>query len=475
MSGMGSEHPSPHPSPAALSFRGQHSPGTPNLGSAASRSASEMPPTPNIAEGSQQGFSQLGNSAHGSNAVYRAGPRSSSQDFHTAYTLSPTMSIVNPTQPSSMTNHYHGSLGGYQPRTSQPSIYVVTQGLQPPSLQQPTDLPELHAPSPNPSSATDSTFSTPISDVARIPGPWARGHRSPTSDRTYSHRLSPYPGTAPRGLQTSGPGIEGTPALQPPLFIDSFPNPPSSGHAFGATLNVPSSMAYSTASPSHHHPSLSASSASTIRPYQHHQHQQADLLSSFRSPTPPLRASSQAGEVLMTPAPSLSNHLDSMAGLDRRKRLAMEAHHSLLGSPGGMGSLDVLGLAAAYGGSSSAASPHPDNASHSSGMATELDLALGGGCAMPAISSMTIPLPAPVRAAIPRYLDIYWAQVDPVLPLLHRQSLGNDLEDVLRCSMAAVATQNLDDREDRTRGNQLHEFAWQEVKRVSDALVASSQ
>ncbi len=94
---------------------------------------------------------------------------------------------------------------------------------------------------------------------------------------------------------------------------------------------------------------------------------------------------------------------------------------------------------------------------------------------MPATSSMTIPLPAPVRAAIPRYLDIYWTQVDPVLPLIHRQSVGNDLEDVLRCSMAAVATQNLDDREDRTRGNQLHEFAWQEVKRVSDGLVASSQ
>jgi hypothetical protein len=33
--------------------------------------------------------------------------------------------------------------------------------------------------------------------------------------------------------------------------------------------------------------------------------------------------------------------------------------------------------------------------------------------------------------------------------------------------MAAVATQYLNSKEDRTRGNQLHEFAWHEAKRVS--------
>jgi hypothetical protein len=54
------------------------------------------------------------------------------------------------------------------------------------------------------------------------------------------------------------------------------------------------------------------------------------------------------------------------------------------------------------------------------------------------------------------------------LPLIHRQTFEAAPEDVLKCAMAAVATQHLDNREDRTRGNQLHEFAWQEVKRVSD-------
>jgi hypothetical protein len=103
-------------------------------------------------------------------------------------------------------------------------------------------------------------------------------------------------------------------------------------------------------------------------------------------------------------------------------------------------------------------------------MVPELDLAFIGGCALPGPPSITIPLPGPVRAAIPRYIDVYWAQVDPILPFIHYQSFQDGSEDVLKCAMAAVATQHLDNREDRTRGNQLHEFAWQEVKRVSGGL-----
>lgn len=88
---------------------------------------------------------------------------------------------------------------------------------------------------------------------------------------------------------------------------------------------------------------------------------------------------------------------------------------------------------------------------------------------MPIPVSMAIPLPAPVRAAIPRYVEEYWARVDPVLPLVHRRLFEAGPEDVLKCAMAAVATQHLACREDRNRGAQLHEFAWHEVKRVSDA------
>jgi hypothetical protein len=157
-----------------------------------------------------------------------------------------------------------------------------------------------------------------------------------------------------------------------------------------------------------------------------------------------------------------------MVGLDRRKEVMMEAHQNLLDSHASLDTLDVLGgLSMGYGGIT-AASPGADNSSHGSDIVAELDLALGGGCAMPTSSSMSIPLPGPVRSAIPRYLDLYWTQVNPVLPLVHRQSFDAAPEDVLRCAMAAVATQHLDNKEDRTRGNQLHEYAWQEVKRVSD-------
>jgi hypothetical protein len=72
-----------------------------------------------------------------------------------------------------------------------------------------------------------------------------------------------------------------------------------------------------------------------------------------------------------------------------------------------------------------------------------------------------------VRAAIPGYLDVYWDKVHPVLPVVHRQSFEAAPEEALRCAMAAVATQYLPSKEDRTRGNQLHEYAWHEAKRVS--------
>lgn len=103
------------------------------------------------------------------------------------------------------------------------------------------------------------------------------------------------------------------------------------------------------------------------------------------------------------------------------------------------------------------------------GEITGLNLELGSKYAMHSSMppSMNIPLPAAIRTAIPGYLDVYWEKVHPVLPIVHRQSFEAEPEDVLRCAMAAVATQHLDTKEDRNRGNQLHEHAWQEAKRVS--------
>jgi hypothetical protein len=132
--------------------------------------------------------------------------------------------------------------------------------------------------------------------------------------------------------------------------------------------------------------------------------------------------------------------------------------------------LDLLGgIAVGYGaGSGITASPGADHGGHGADVVAELDLAMGGGCAMPTPISITVPLPGHIRAAIPRYLEVYWASIDPVLPLVHRQSFEAAPDDVLSCAMAAVATQYFSSREDRNRGNDLHEFAWQELKRVSE-------
>jgi len=459
---LASAQQTPYASPAALSFQ-THPPSVASgTGPLASPSATEIPPTPNHVPASQPGF------ADGSNtAIHRMAPRSLSQDFHSAsaaYTLSPIISIVNPTHSPSLTGHHQSNMDNCQPRTGQPPIYVVTQL---PSLHPSNDVPELHDASPLPSSASDSTYSTPVSEVPRNPR-WVRGLRSPT-DWSTPQRLSPYPGTAPRGLQSSAPGMDGISALQAPLFVSSYSSPQPSDHTFhGATLNVPSSVAYSAASTGHyHHPSLSASSNATFRP---HGHRHSHSLSSVRSRTPPAGGSSHGSETLLVSAPSLSSHLDAMVSVDRRKGAMMDSHDDIMGSNGPISSLDVLGgLAMEYGGSSSAASPGTDSVSHGSGIVPVLTLSLGGGCSVPERPSLVSTLPGPIRAALPRYLDIYWKLADPCLPLIHRPSTRSTVqEDVLRFAMAAVATQHLGTGEDRLRGNQLHELAWQELKRVSD-------
>ncbi|KAI1633463.1 hypothetical protein F4809DRAFT_584278 [Biscogniauxia mediterranea] len=76
-----------------------------------------------------------------------------------------------------------------------------------------------------------------------------------------------------------------------------------------------------------------------------------------------------------------------------------------------------------------------------------------------------ITISRPIRSAIPEYLDVYWKRFDNLFPLVHRRSLEPAADEVLQCAMAAVGTQYLQGKEDRIRGNTLHEFAWQEAKR----------
>ncbi|KAI1762156.1 hypothetical protein GGR53DRAFT_532937 [Hypoxylon sp. FL1150] len=68
-----------------------------------------------------------------------------------------------------------------------------------------------------------------------------------------------------------------------------------------------------------------------------------------------------------------------------------------------------------------------------------------------------------VRNAIPKYLDVYWKRFDTLFPLVHRKNTKTAADEVLCCAMAAIGTQFLQGKEDRIRGNELHEFAWKEV------------
>ncbi|GAB1316241.1 hypothetical protein MFIFM68171_06451 [Madurella fahalii] len=455
----GSVRESPHLSPAAVSRQAQQSPHSPSAivagsgpGLAPSPSATEIPPTPSAGISGQARFSQV----HRNSPVYTVSDSG-------AFRLSPDHTIINPTQPSPLTRPYPGGPGPYQPPRSEP-LYVVTQGIPQPSLQPAGQPPDLQDTSPWPSSASDSAYSTP-SDGSRNTRHWMRGHRSPTDEWGASQRLSPYPPPGSRGPQAPQVPMTGASGLQPSLFVSSYTsNAQSQDQHFGGAMLGVSSLGFS--GPAGHHSSLSGSSDSTLRPPHHRQH--GNSISSIRSQTPPLNTAPHARDSLIAPIPTVPSRLGPLAGVGHRKRMMVAPHQDLMGQ-GAIGGMDVLGgLDMGYGGSGSvnAASPGGDNSNHSSGIVAGLDLAMVDGCAMPISAAMTIPLPGPVRAAIPGYLEVYWARVDPLLPFVHRQSFEVAPEDVLKCAMAAVATQYLDNKDDRARGNQLHEYAWQEVKRV---------
>ena len=140
-----------------------------------------------------------------------------------------------------------------------------------------------------------------------------------------------------------------------------------------------------------------------------------------------------------------------MAQLGRQKEVAIS------GVDVGMG-----GMFALSGGSS------PNWGSNSPGTSILAMPGLGSmGACMPGMA-MVMPLQRAVRSAIPSYLEVYWTRFHDVYPIVHRRSVEGAGEDVLRCAMAAIATQFYDGKEDRVRGNQLHEYAWQEAKRVSE-------
>lgn len=173
---------------------------------------------------------------------------------------------------------------------------------------------------------------------------------------------------------------------------------------------------------------------------QHAMHQRS---SSVRSPPPTSTSTSgQVADTLVMPAPLL-HRLDSMTQVPQKELVV------------GDGTQEVaMGVLGGDGGS-----PHWNGA-----VLTSPSCGIGG--------MMLTPLPRSVRNAIPTYVEVYWERFHNFCPVVHRPSFEGIGGEVLRCAMAAVATQFLNGKEDRIRGNQLHEYAWQEAKRVSDILLS---
>ncbi|PHH79528.1 hypothetical protein CDD80_4525 [Ophiocordyceps camponoti-rufipedis] len=87
-----------------------------------------------------------------------------------------------------------------------------------------------------------------------------------------------------------------------------------------------------------------------------------------------------------------------------------------------------------------------------------------------AAEGLMAPLSDDAMRSMPKYLNVYWKKVHPMYPIIHRATLeeaSGDQADVLRCAMAAVATQFLGHQDDRIKGSELHGYAW----RMSENMV----
>lgn len=171
--------------------------------------------------------------------------------------------------------------------------------------------------------------------------------------------------------------------------------------------------------------------------------------SSVRSQTPEISitTSGQTADTLVTPAPLPTRMNPLIQG--RQKNYVLEG-----------GNQDVQLSLHGNSGNPYWKANSPDGSGILTGSGLKTGCAIGG-------MTMVTPLPRSVRNAIPSYIDIYWERFHPFYPIIHRQVFEQQGEDILRCAMAAIATQFSNGQEDRIRGAQLHDYAWQEAKRVS--------
>ncbi|CAG1959378.1 unnamed protein product, partial [Fusarium graminearum] len=94
----------------------------------------------------------------------------------------------------------------------------------------------------------------------------------------------------------------------------------------------------------------------------------------------------------------------------------------------------------------------------------------GGNGLLSTQDLMPLSLSSATSEAIPRYLEVYWNQVHPKEPIIHKHTYQDVPEEetehihVLQCAMAALATQFIPNADDRMKGAELHAYALHKSK-----------
>lgn len=332
------------------------------------------------------------------------------------------------------------------PRTTPLPLFVSTQGLpvsaalhtsldNPPDLVPPTEY------SPWNSSASESTYSTPNEQPSRRRH-WRHATQNSLGWQTSPDFLSSFSNAARHEISTSG-GLEAIPTAQ--YYVpNGFPVSPNMApvphHNYNSLLSVMPEFT-DEQSQAILDPSIGG---------HHAMNQQRS--SSVRSQTPeiPIATSGQTADTLVTPAP-LPSRIDPMTLVRLKDQVVEDGNQH--------GQMRVLDA------SDSNSHWHGDSPG-GSGMLT--GSGLGTGCVIGGATALT-PLLRSVRNAIPSYIDTYWDRFHVFYPIVHRRAFEAQGEEVLRFAMAAIATQFSNVKEDRIKGSQLHEHAWQEAKRVSQS------
>ncbi|TLS24669.1 hypothetical protein PpBr36_08122 [Pyricularia pennisetigena] len=383
-----------------------------------------------------------------------AGPRRVSQDFNSAYTLSPSAQdnptirySTVPTAYDSVPTQITFNPVNYQAPREVRQLCVVTEGLSgsSSSLHVPeAGLPDLSL-SPMYQSSTDgSTYSTP-SDPRALNAPWAVPRQSsPQLYPALNVETTSSGAWAAPYVYSQGQNSPGS-IVSPPLFSAY----PEFGHPYGNFLDE-SIVPYPAMDQADHLQLAMDESSTPASSFPRGNQGRGDSLPSGME----MRNGSLLGG-LVAPVPVMSaDRVGMNSGLARQKPMMTVAPSpSITASSGGGFSSNGAGFGFGSG---------DDGSAGPNGFANSR---IRSGCANASVS-LTSPLPRHIHNAMPAYEDVYWDSLGPEYPFVHRRMSDEAGDMILRSAMAAVGAQCLDGLAHRARSSILHKHAWEEVRRI---------